>query len=246
MHRTSRRLIGGLLALGRHRGRHRLRATTAPAPAASAEGGWSFTDDLGTTVELDEAPTRIAGPERPHGLAVELRRRAGRHLRPDLRRGRRRLRGQGPLRRRDRRLEPTARSTSRRWPPPTPTSSSPRSTRPTPSGTRSRTHRGYGFERSRSRSRWPRSRRSSTIAYRGSARRRHRAGGRPGRVAGGGHRGGEVAEARADFEAASETLTEAAAERRERAAGLRHRGRRLVDGQGRRRPVAARSTRTSA
>ena len=29
--------------------------------APSAEGGWSFTDDLGNTVELDEAPTRIAG-----------------------------------------------------------------------------------------------------------------------------------------------------------------------------------------
>src|SRR4051794_17279648 len=30
-------------------------------PASAAEQGWAFTDDLGTTVELDEAPTRIAG-----------------------------------------------------------------------------------------------------------------------------------------------------------------------------------------
>ncbi|MGY1811433.1 ABC transporter substrate-binding protein [Blastococcus sp. SYSU D00820] len=29
--------------------------------AASGDGGWSFTDDMGTTVELDAAPTRVAG-----------------------------------------------------------------------------------------------------------------------------------------------------------------------------------------
>jgi iron complex transport system substrate-binding protein len=62
LHRTSRRLLGGLLALG---------VTVAvsacgddstdTAGSGSAEGGWSFTDDLGTTVELEEAPTRIAG-----------------------------------------------------------------------------------------------------------------------------------------------------------------------------------------
>jgi iron complex transport system substrate-binding protein len=42
-------------------------AGCADDPAASAdstasgEGGWSFTDDLGTTVELDEVPSRVAG-----------------------------------------------------------------------------------------------------------------------------------------------------------------------------------------
>ncbi|MCA0145744.1 ABC transporter substrate-binding protein [Blastococcus sp. LR1] len=60
MHRTPRRLAGGLLAL----------AAVATVSACgesdngtepAAEGGWEFTDDLGQTVELDEAPTRIAG-----------------------------------------------------------------------------------------------------------------------------------------------------------------------------------------
>ncbi len=60
MHRTPRRLLGGLLALV-------LAAGTAACagdddqPAPAAGGGWSFTDDLGTTVELDERPTRVAG-----------------------------------------------------------------------------------------------------------------------------------------------------------------------------------------
>ena len=59
MHRTSRRLIGGLLALT---------VVTVSAcssddgdSAAAAESGWEFTDDLGNTVSLDEAPTRVAG-----------------------------------------------------------------------------------------------------------------------------------------------------------------------------------------
>ena len=61
MHRTPRRLIGGLLALG----------VTVAASACSAEddvstetaaaGGWEFTDDRGTTITLDEVPTRVAG-----------------------------------------------------------------------------------------------------------------------------------------------------------------------------------------
>ncbi|MGY1590658.1 ABC transporter substrate-binding protein [Geodermatophilus sp. SYSU D00708] len=61
MHRTPRRLIGASLTLAA------LLATTGCAgddPAGtgdSGEGGWEFTDDLGTTVELDEAPTRVAG-----------------------------------------------------------------------------------------------------------------------------------------------------------------------------------------
>ena len=62
MHRTSRRLLGGLLALGVTVGVSACGDDGAdPTGTASAEGGWSFTDDLGTTVELDEAPTRIAG-----------------------------------------------------------------------------------------------------------------------------------------------------------------------------------------
>jgi iron complex transport system substrate-binding protein len=59
LHRTSRRLTGGLLALtvvG-------LSACSSDdgGTAAAAESGWEFTDDLGNTVSLDEAPTRVAG-----------------------------------------------------------------------------------------------------------------------------------------------------------------------------------------
>jgi iron complex transport system substrate-binding protein len=59
LHRTSRRLIGGLLALT-------VVAVSACSSddgdsAAAAESGWEFTDDLGNTVSLDEAPTRVAG-----------------------------------------------------------------------------------------------------------------------------------------------------------------------------------------
>lgn len=35
--------------------------TAVEEPAASADGSWSFTDDLGVTVTLDAPPTRIAG-----------------------------------------------------------------------------------------------------------------------------------------------------------------------------------------
>jgi iron complex transport system substrate-binding protein len=60
LHRTSRRLLGGLLAL----------AVVGVSACSSDDGGddaaasgesWSFTDDLGNTVELDSAPERIAG-----------------------------------------------------------------------------------------------------------------------------------------------------------------------------------------
>jgi iron complex transport system substrate-binding protein len=61
LHRTSRRLTGGLLALT-------VVAVSACSSddgggdtAAAAESGWEFTDDLGNTVTLDEAPTRVAG-----------------------------------------------------------------------------------------------------------------------------------------------------------------------------------------
>jgi iron complex transport system substrate-binding protein len=59
LHRTSRRLLGGLLAL-----------TVVSVSACSSEdgdtaaasgSGWEFTDDLGNSVTLEEAPTRVAG-----------------------------------------------------------------------------------------------------------------------------------------------------------------------------------------
>jgi iron complex transport system substrate-binding protein len=62
LHRTSRRLLGGLLALGVTVGVSACGDdSTDTTGTGSTEGGWSFTDDLGNTVELDEAPTRIAG-----------------------------------------------------------------------------------------------------------------------------------------------------------------------------------------
>jgi iron complex transport system substrate-binding protein len=63
LHRMPRRLIGASLtvaALFAAAG-----CSDEPADAAgtsaSGEGGWEFTDDLGNTVELEETPTRIAG-----------------------------------------------------------------------------------------------------------------------------------------------------------------------------------------
>ncbi|MGY2064193.1 ABC transporter substrate-binding protein [Blastococcus sp. SYSU DS0619] len=64
MHRTSRRLLGGLVALGVTVGVSACGDDTssdATDAEPAAEGSWSFTDDLGHTVELDEAPERIAG-----------------------------------------------------------------------------------------------------------------------------------------------------------------------------------------
>ncbi|RBY92825.1 ABC transporter substrate-binding protein [Blastococcus sp. TF02A-30] len=62
MHRTPRRLLGGLLALGvvATAGACASDDEGGSSPAASDEG-WSFTDDLGQTVELDAAPERVAG-----------------------------------------------------------------------------------------------------------------------------------------------------------------------------------------
>ncbi|WP_208092526.1 ABC transporter substrate-binding protein [Blastococcus xanthinilyticus] len=66
MHITARRLLGGLLALGVAAGTSACGADaeddagTDPAAATSDEG-WTYTDDLGTEVELDGTPTRIAG-----------------------------------------------------------------------------------------------------------------------------------------------------------------------------------------
>ncbi|CCG05552.1 ABC transporter substrate-binding protein [Blastococcus saxobsidens] len=61
MHHTARRLTGGLLALGMTVGVSACGDDPATDPEPAAEGSWSFTDDLGRTVTLDEAPDRIAG-----------------------------------------------------------------------------------------------------------------------------------------------------------------------------------------
>jgi iron complex transport system substrate-binding protein len=60
LHRTARRLLGGFLAVGLTVGVSACGDDSAGEPAAE-DRGWSFTDDLGTTVERDETPTRIAG-----------------------------------------------------------------------------------------------------------------------------------------------------------------------------------------
>jgi iron complex transport system substrate-binding protein len=60
LHRTSRRLLGGLLAVGLAAGVSGCSGDSA-ATEEAAEGAWSFTDDLGRTVELPQAPTRVAG-----------------------------------------------------------------------------------------------------------------------------------------------------------------------------------------
>ena len=61
MHRTSRRLIGGLLALGLAVTVSACGEDDAAGTDTAAAEGWEFTDDLGTTVSLDEVPTRVAG-----------------------------------------------------------------------------------------------------------------------------------------------------------------------------------------
>jgi iron complex transport system substrate-binding protein len=61
LHRTSRRLAGGLLALTVLSVSACSGADRGGDTAAAAESGWEFTDDLGNTVTLDEAPTRVAG-----------------------------------------------------------------------------------------------------------------------------------------------------------------------------------------
>lgn len=61
MHRTPRRLIGTALTLAAVVAAAGCSAGATTAGAVAEEGGWTFTDDLGTTVELPEAPARIAG-----------------------------------------------------------------------------------------------------------------------------------------------------------------------------------------
>jgi iron complex transport system substrate-binding protein len=61
LHRTPRRLIGGLLALGVTVAVSACSGGDDAATETAAAGGWEFTDDRGTTVTLDEVPTRVAG-----------------------------------------------------------------------------------------------------------------------------------------------------------------------------------------
>jgi iron complex transport system substrate-binding protein len=60
LHRTSRRLLGGLLALTVV-SVSACSSDDGDGAAAASESGWEFTDDLGNTVTMDEAPTRVAG-----------------------------------------------------------------------------------------------------------------------------------------------------------------------------------------
>jgi iron complex transport system substrate-binding protein len=61
VHRTSRRLIGASLTLAALLAATGCAGDEPAGTSASGEGGWTFTDDLGATVELDAAPTRVAG-----------------------------------------------------------------------------------------------------------------------------------------------------------------------------------------
>ena len=65
MRSTPRRLSGAALTLTAALAAGALAACGAgpdgATPGPAADSGWEFTDDLGTTVRLDEAPTRVAG-----------------------------------------------------------------------------------------------------------------------------------------------------------------------------------------
>ena len=61
MHRRPRRLAGATLPLAALIATAGCSAGSAEPTAAAEEGGWSFTDGLGTTVELDAVPQRVAG-----------------------------------------------------------------------------------------------------------------------------------------------------------------------------------------
>ena len=61
MHRRPRRLASAVLTLAALIATAGCSGEAAEPAAAAEEGGWSFTDDLGTTVELDATPTRVAG-----------------------------------------------------------------------------------------------------------------------------------------------------------------------------------------
>ena len=61
MHRRPRRLAGVLLTLAAVLAAAGCSGDTTEPAAAAEGGGWRFTDDLGTTVELDATPARVAG-----------------------------------------------------------------------------------------------------------------------------------------------------------------------------------------
>jgi iron complex transport system substrate-binding protein len=61
LHRTSRRLTGGLLALGLAAALSACAGDDSAASGPASAEGWEFTDDLGNTVSLDEVPARVAG-----------------------------------------------------------------------------------------------------------------------------------------------------------------------------------------
>jgi iron complex transport system substrate-binding protein len=61
VHARPRRLAGATLALAAVVATAGCSGRSAEPAAAADEGGWSFTDDLGNTVELDAIPTRVAG-----------------------------------------------------------------------------------------------------------------------------------------------------------------------------------------
>ena len=61
MHRRPRRLAGVLLTLAAVLAAAGCSGDTTEPAAAAEGGGWGFTDDLGTTVELDAPPARVAG-----------------------------------------------------------------------------------------------------------------------------------------------------------------------------------------
>ena len=61
MHRRPRRLSGTALTLAALVATAGCSGGSAEPAAAEEQGGWSFTDDLGSTVELDAVPQRVAG-----------------------------------------------------------------------------------------------------------------------------------------------------------------------------------------
>ncbi|RFU20161.1 ABC transporter substrate-binding protein [Geodermatophilus marinus] len=61
MHRRPRRLAGATLTLAAALAAAGCSGGPTGSAATGDGAGWQFTDDLGTTVELDEAPARVAG-----------------------------------------------------------------------------------------------------------------------------------------------------------------------------------------
>jgi len=61
LHRRPRHLAGATVTLAALIATAGCAGESAEPAAAAEEGGWSFTDDLGNTVELDAAPERVAG-----------------------------------------------------------------------------------------------------------------------------------------------------------------------------------------